>query len=94
MTRVFLQNAHPTEGRQVRGLFIGVLRATTSHSHISQARGHIVRILYVFAQFPMNFRRPGQLFAWLDQTEGRKTDSTARLPFYRSEDIGFINVIG
>lgn len=33
-----------------------------SHSHISRARGHIVRILYVFAQFPMIFR---QLFARL-----------------------------
>lgn len=33
-----------------------------SHSRISRARGHIVRILYVFAQFPMIFR---QLFARL-----------------------------
>lgn len=72
----------------------GVLRGTMNHSHISRARGHIVRILYVFAQFPMIFRHAGQLFASHDQPEGRKTNSTARLSFYRSEDIGFINVVG
>lgn len=34
-----------------------------NHSHISRPRGHIVHILYVFAQFPMIFRHADQLFA-------------------------------
>lgn len=69
MTRAFLQTRapHAKEGKRAGpwALFIeGFIPGTMSHSRISRARGHIVRILYVFAQFPMIFRGGGQLFAW------------------------------
>lgn len=66
-----------------------------------------MRILYVFAQFPMTVtlraraneptvyetrfggREKGELW-----TRGKDEYATARLPFYRSEDIGFINIVG
>lgn len=34
------------------------------------------------------------MFAHQGQTEGRKMNSVTWLPFYRLEDIGFINVVG
>lgn len=69
MTRAFLQARAPyaKEGKRAGpwALFIeGFIPGTMSHSRISRVRGHIVRILYVFAQFPMIFRGGGQLFAW------------------------------
>lgn len=71
MTRAFLEAPQAKEGKKSRSiqgwfLFEGFIpAATSSHSRISRARGHIVRILYVFAQFPMIFRGGGQLFAWV-----------------------------
>lgn len=69
-----------------------------------------MRILYVFAQFPTTpcARANGPTVYDIDYEGirgngesrevvhlwGRDEYATARLPFYRSEDIGFINIVG